>query len=207
METLIERLRIYHRNNPNSGFNFYDYHNNRSFFAASEREALYDENLNFLPLPATLEEVENAEQVLGFKLSLLLRELYLHFSNGGFGRGILGLANGWRGGMFPYPTTAVDEYIHYQQLCNNSETNASWEKLLKGRLPIAHGGCTIWYLLDCRTDNGAVIEWDAAGLGEEGMGIAATSLQKWLEYWLDMVENSKEQSWDDLDLKPDEIPF
>src|SRR3712207_2542113 len=65
----------------------------KKYLQSEDYEGILD-----IPAPATLEEIEAAEQKLGFKLPELLRELYLEVGNGGFGPsyGLLGVgSSGW----------------------------------------------------------------------------------------------------------------
>jgi hypothetical protein len=131
---------------------------------------------NKMPLPASLEQVEQAERELGFHLPLLLRRIYTEIANGGFGPGygLLGLppdgATDDDGETAISLTLAIpdptdpDEYI--------------WPDYL---LPVCYYGDNIYACLDCSTEESAVFRWDAGNL--EAVPFA-TSLQSWLENWI-----------------------
>jgi hypothetical protein len=151
------------------------------------RQRKFEFNLVPLPAPVMSADIELAEQQLGFKLPTLLKELYLEISDGGFGPHVTGITDdGWRDG-FGDETTAVKLYLdnsHFFQYYQ--ETHPLWNKFLKQRLPIGFGGCLYVYLLDCRTENGQILRWDAAGLAEDmGWDLMAYTLREWLEKWLD----------------------
>ena len=133
-----------------------------------------------------------------------MRDLYLHVGNGGFGPRVLGLDNGWQDGC--QHDTAIGHYLDNQAMC------VRWmpEKwyLLEKFLPIAYGGCTIYYLLDCNSEDGAVLQWNAAGLEEHpARKIVAASLREWLEQWLDDKIHQREAYGISPGIDFDEIPF
>jgi hypothetical protein len=153
-----------------------------------ERQRIFEFNLAPLPAPATSVLIELAERQLGFKLPTLLRELFLEISDGGFGPHFTGISDyGWQDG-FGDETTAVEFYLRNFRFFQTADgkTDPLWSKLLKQHLPIGFGGCLYVYLLDCRTENGPVLRWDAAGLAEDmGWDLMAHTLREWLEKWLD----------------------
>jgi len=137
-----------------------------------------------LPAPVTVVEIVEAEKLLGFKIPPLLRELYLEIGNGGFRPHILGLnKEGWREGI-SYAASSVEHYLlEYRE--GEESLGQEWNEFLKERLVIGYGGCTLYYLLDCRSEDGPIICWDARGLTIEAFEVKAYSLTNWLENWLD----------------------
>lgn len=133
-----------------------------------------------VPPPATIEEVEAAEQELDFKLPNLLREIYTQVANGGFGPGygLLGLP----------PDGATDDQgknivsLGLAVPDPNDLTEYTWPDNL---LPIFYYGCAIYACLDCTNENGPIFMWDS---GELDKSPWVASLREWLENWLIKLE-------------------
>ncbi|MDF5752946.1 SMI1/KNR4 family protein [Spongiactinospora sp. TRM90649] len=129
-----------------------------------------------LPPAATAEQIESAEQVLGFRLPPLLTRLYREVANGGFGPAyrLLPLTGEGR--------TAVGEYREVRATRKPGET--SWPAAV---LPILDWGCGMYAAVDCRDPGGAVLLFEPNGVGadwHDAWYVDAESLVAWLEIWL-----------------------
>ena len=135
-------------------------------------------------LPATVQQIVNAEEKLGFVLPDLLRQVYQNVGNGGFGPGY---------GLFGLPTSADDE----RQL----QTNPPWPVAL---LPLCNWGCGIVSYLDCSRSEAPVVRldpnvekddlvefaplpllFDSADAVEDACWLESLSLERWLTDWVD----------------------
>jgi hypothetical protein len=94
--------------------------------------------------PASVSVIESAEEVLGFPLPPLLREIYQNLANGGFGPGygLVGLADGYT--FEDFGDLSLVEY--HLMLCSAPPEDFQWPPRL---LNIAHGGCLFFYAVDC----------------------------------------------------------
>lgn len=132
--------------------------------------------------PVSLEEIETAEEQLGFRLPTLLRDLYLYVDNGGFGpgSGVLGLSNGWTDDL---GNTALSSYLDSRSYRQEQEEDGDpiEDQWREGLLPICYWGCTVYSMLDCTSEDGPVWTWDAGKIDSKP---EANSLREWLEYWL-----------------------
>lgn len=133
--------------------------------------------------PLCAAALDTVEQVLGFELPHVLRQLYGEVANGGFGPGygLIGLRGGDPSDM---KRDVVGEYHVFRQPDHN-DPGRSWPDRL---LPICHWGCAIYSCVDCSTPTGAVIrfdpnpvadDWTIAWQAERG------TLAGWLQSWLD----------------------
>lgn len=164
--------------------------------------------------PATVEEVEAAEVILGFQLPSLLRQIYLEVGNGGFGPGY---------GLYGVPTSASNhrrqaEWADYYRRIKLPRDHPDWwpagltplvffdicELYLSFskpksptkdwkwpllHVPICSLGCDDYICIDCRSDEGPISYVQAhliddEDLWEESFRLTALSLQTWLEDWL-----------------------
>lgn len=126
--------------------------------------------------PATAEEVENAERILGFKLPPVLARLYGEVANGGFGPDyhLLPLTGDGR--------TAVSDYREERATRRSGE--ASWPAEV---LPILDWGCGMYAAVDCRSPEGTVLLFEPNGICADWHSawyVDAESLTDWLETWL-----------------------
>ncbi len=119
---------------------------------------MYNGKLQVLK-PATLLEVELAEEELGFELPSLLRQIYLEVANGGF-HGMLGLNSGWTDD-FGYTSMKL-----YRENRIHANRYKDWQ-WREGLLPIYYGGCTVHFLLDCNLKNNPILKWDSGRLFTE----------------------------------------
>lgn len=154
--------------------------------------------------PATEQQIKETERQLGFQLPLLLRLLYTHVANGGFGPGygIIGTPGG-----FPLGDGVGENIVlGYQQAIDQAEKlvrleeyetaalGASYEQMaLEGEriyipdfpeeawserlLPLCYWGCAISTYIDADTEH--IFQ----GMGSPYLYVAA-SLEEWLERWL-----------------------
>lgn len=133
--------------------------------------------------PASPAAVQEAEELVGHRLPLLLRRLYLEVGNGGFGPGygILGL----RGGHGDdYQHTAVDLYQRAR-----SRAGSAWSSMPAGLLPLCHWGCGIYAFVDCADPQARMWAWDPNPAPDDDIGKALfpqpISFREWLARWLD----------------------
>lgn len=142
--------------------------------------------------PVTVEELAQAEAQLGFGLPSFLRRLYLEVGNGGFGPGY---------GLFPLndhsPSSApltdslvaaylgmrsmsqkdIDEYWAYEE-----KKPALWPKRV---LMMCDWGCNIYSCLNCSSPDLPIFRMDSNVNFMVEWAIEASSLQQWLEAWVD----------------------
>lgn len=137
--------------------------------------------------PATVEQIEAAEQELGFKLPRLLQEIYSQVANGGFGPGygILGLPP--NGATDDEGETVVSLYgvLPIGSPGDPKYTNPDFEFIdwPEALLPICYYGGNSYACLDCSKEDGPILIWSSGKLRQEPH---ATSLEKWLNNWLDL---------------------
>ena len=97
------------------------------------------------PYPkVTEEEVNNAENELGFSIPPLLKGIYQEIGNGGFGPGygMLGI----KGGQLTDDGDTIVE--HYKGLCMPDEEDSLWS-WPHGLLPFCDWGCAIYSCISC----------------------------------------------------------
>ena len=135
--------------------------------------------------PLTGSQIAAAEANLGFPLPSVLRDIYLHIGDGGFGPGYgLFRLNGGPVGPYGFHDAGiVDLYRSFrQQRCALGD---DWAERL---LPICHWGCTYYSYVDCALASAPVMSLDenSHGYGPWGCAIALhdTSLESWLRRWL-----------------------
>jgi hypothetical protein len=154
-----------------------------------------------LPPPATEDQLQATEDLLGFSLLPALRVLYKRVANGGFGPGWDGLfctpgcqdARSWvltdqyqflKEGKQPIALSACEQRM-FQRGNDYAKYLADWEiRVPRGYwperlLPLSHDGCAIFYFLDVPT--GRVF------LDDEGLfalRLMANSLEELFERWM-----------------------
>jgi len=118
--------------------------------------------------PASAEAVAEAERLLGHPLPPLLRRLYLEVANGGFGPGVLGVADGYTDDL---ERTAVDRLDPREP---------------SGLFPVAHWGCAIYSYVNCSEPSAMMWGFDPnSGLAERSFFPEGISLTEWLSRWLE----------------------
>jgi hypothetical protein len=126
--------------------------------------------------------IAQAERTLGRTLPTLLRDVYRHVGNGGFGPGY-GLLP-----LLPEEDAATESVVGlYQTFVADDSRDIAWswpEQLL----PFCDWGCAIRACVDCSTPEAAVVTFDpnACGPGEptaQALAITHTSLHAWLADW------------------------
>ena len=171
--TLIERLKENIRTNPHPTGEYTWHHQTAS-------------------LPVTVEDLARAEAQLGFGLPSFLRRLYLEVGNGGFGPGY---------GLFPLndhsPSSTsltyslVAAYLGMRSMsqkdideywANEEKKPALWPERV---LMICDWGCNIYSCLNCSSPDLPIFRMDSNVNFMAEWAIEASSLQQWLEAWMD----------------------
>lgn len=148
------------------------------------------------PPPASGDEVAEAERRLGFRLTPLLRRLYVEVANGSWGPeyGASGLITGAR----VAGSTDEGAVAWYEAMLSPEvgpiEDGAppNWPGWPHGLLAVSHWGCAIWSCVDCTSPDGRVSRFDPGACGEvddvEPWQAAwrpeSDSQRDWLEAWL-----------------------
>jgi hypothetical protein len=130
------------------------------------------------------ESIARAETILGRRLPDLLRDVYRHVGDGGFGPGY-GLLR-----LLPDPRSDDRESVVglYTAFCSTDPEDAAWSWPVD-LIPFCDWGCAIRTCVDCSTPNGAIITFDpnVRDPGEPmSKALAAThpSLESWFADWL-----------------------
>jgi hypothetical protein len=138
--------------------------------------------------PVMPEAVAAAESQLAFRLSDLLRRLYIEVGNGGFGPGF-GLIplSAESLGQNPPPEAEFDLLGDYRRLVHRyvGKPGGGWPA---GLVPVFYFGCGVFELVDCGDAAGPVVGFDPdsddlATLVRREWS-AAPSLERRLEAWL-----------------------
>jgi hypothetical protein len=133
---------------------------------------------------ATQEELDSAEQSLGFPLPALLKELYANVANGGFGPGygltsLESIAGGYSTMKQSNRLVDIAFYERRQGSADHLEIpNYVWPDRF---LCLCHWGCAIFSHLDCITER---IFRGGALLDSYGLDLEAASLYDWLDLWV-----------------------
>jgi hypothetical protein len=128
-----------------------------------------------LPGPASADDVTVFEQVVGHPMPELLKRIYLEVANGGFG---------------PREAVSVTETDDWFSDCADITMayrafTAPDDILPSGIVPLMDRGCAMWTLIDFRTADGQMWDWDPnlccvrhapAPIGQ--------SFAQWLTDWL-----------------------
>jgi hypothetical protein len=140
---------------------------------------------NKIPPVLTLEQIKAAEQLLGFPLPELLRQLYLYIGNGWFGPGfgIYPLVSNrnyygvneeeWEENSDWLYDSIVSSYLAYKR--TTSDEHGEWRE---GMIPLCYYGCCVDSVMDCFTEEGTIWGMDANKLYPQP---EAKSLREWLE--------------------------
>ncbi len=138
---------------------------------------------------ATVAMITVAEEELGFRLPRLLRAVYLHVGNGGFGpgHGLIGV-----GGAEPYISTHESVLDLYdREIRGNRSVESRGDLWPEELLPICDYGCASFACVDCSRRSARVLRFDTdAYLGAEepcrrkSLRVESPSLREWFEEWL-----------------------
>jgi hypothetical protein len=130
------------------------------------------------------ESIARAETMLGLRLPSLLREVYHHVGNGGFGPGY-GLLR-----LLPNPRSNDVESVVglYTTFCSTDPEDAAWSWPVDV-VPFCDWGCAIRTCVDVSTPDGAIVTFDpnVRDLGEpmsKAFAITHPSLESWFADWL-----------------------
>ncbi|MFF9808733.1 SMI1/KNR4 family protein [Streptomyces coeruleorubidus] len=127
-----------------------------------------------LPPPASPADVARAEAAIGHTLPHLLRRLYLEVADGGFGI--------WQ------CVSLTDNGEWYSDEQDIIEVHGSWAAsidpvLPPGVVPLMDRGCAMWTLVDFKTPEGHIWDWDP---NDCCVLVPTTlSLAQWLTGWLE----------------------
>lgn len=157
-----------------------------------ERDVAEDDprRTTFMFPPATAEQLQATETLLGFALPPFLRTLYSELANGGFGP-----SYGLRGAIGGFADATGNIVQHYQSLCEgrslldleselaqkDDEIVVPFDKWPRGFFSICEWGCAIQICQDGAT--GAVDRVEPSGDGYH-ITQEAISLPQWLESWM-----------------------
>lgn len=127
-------------------------------------------------VPASVEDVDRAEEAIALPLPRLLRRLYLEIGNGGFGPGdgIMGVEGGAIGEMGNLVQTNVaylDEPGYRQDVPDGLLWFHDW-------------GCVIASLIDCHTPDGLIWHWDPNQDSGEQLKPTSMNLADWFTHWI-----------------------
>ncbi|MEU0208353.1 SMI1/KNR4 family protein [Streptomyces canus] len=128
-----------------------------------------------LPGPASAEDVAAFEEVVGHPMPELLKRIYLEVANGGFG---------------PWQVVSLTETDDWFSDCADITMayrgfTGPDDAVPPGIVPLMDRGCAMWTLIDFRSADGQMWDWDpnqccirhaAAPIGQ--------SLAQWLTEWL-----------------------
>lgn len=129
-----------------------------------------------VPRPVLSDEaIGAAEAEMGIRLPALVRDLYLHVADGGYGPG--------------WGIASLDEIVEwdrdYRSHWDDMYPPAGWPDTL---IRFCEWGCNIWSGLDCSSERCAVIRFDPdRDVTEiaEHLVPECDSLAEWLTAWLD----------------------
>ncbi|WP_326779178.1 SMI1/KNR4 family protein [Streptomyces sp. NBC_01445] len=128
-----------------------------------------------LPEPALADDVRAVEQMVGHPMPQLLRRLYREVANGGFGPwDVVSLTD--TGDWFSDCADITEAYRDF----------ADPEKgLPPGIVALMDRGCAMWALIDFRTADGQMWDWDPNFCcTEHALAPLGQSLAEWLTDWL-----------------------
>ncbi|WP_185932458.1 SMI1/KNR4 family protein [Streptomyces sp. WAC 01325] len=128
-----------------------------------------------LPGPVSAEDVTAFERVVGHPMPELLKRIYLEVANGGFG---------------PWEVVSVTETDDWFSDCSDiamayREFAAPDGALPSGIVPLMDRGCAMWTLIDFRTADGQMWDWDPnLCCVRHAPAPIGHSLAQWLTDWL-----------------------
>ncbi|MGW6900876.1 SMI1/KNR4 family protein [Streptomyces sp. NBC_01727] len=128
-----------------------------------------------LPGPAVPEDVAAVERAVGHAMPRLLKRVYLEVSNGGFGPwGAVSLTD--TGDWF---SDCEDLAMAYRDFTDPERS------LPPGLVPLMDRGCAMWALIDFRTADGQMWDWDPnLCCKKHALAPLGQSLTEWLADWL-----------------------
>ena len=129
-----------------------------------------------LPGPASAEDVTRFELIVGHPMPELLKRVYLEVANGGFGPSkVLSLTDTgkWFGDR-------ADIAMAYDDFAADPD-----HPLPPGIVPLMNRGCAMWTLIDFRTADGQMWDWDPnLCCLPHALAPLEQSLAQWLTDWL-----------------------
>ncbi|MET7476889.1 SMI1/KNR4 family protein [Streptomyces sp. NPDC005648] len=129
-----------------------------------------------LPGPASVKDVAGFEQLVGHPMPDLLKRMYLEVANGGFGpKKALSLTD--TGHWF---SDRADLAMAYQDFAADPGYPPP-----PGIVPLMDRGCAMWTLIDFRTADGQMWDWDPnLCCLSHALAPLERSLAHWLTDWL-----------------------
>jgi hypothetical protein len=128
-----------------------------------------------LPEPVCADDVRAVEQLVGHPMPQLLRRLYLEVANGGFGSwDVVSLTD--TGDWFSDCADIAEAYRDFAD---------PESPLPSGIVPLMDRGGAMWALIDFRTADGQMWDWDPnLCCPEHALAPLGQSLAEWLTDWL-----------------------
>ncbi|WP_159050620.1 SMI1/KNR4 family protein [Streptomyces cellostaticus] len=129
-----------------------------------------------LPGPASAKDVAGFERIVGHPMPELLKRIYLEVANGGFGPSrVLSLTD--TGNWF---SDRADIAMAYHDFAADPD-----HSLPPGVVPLMDRGCAMWALIDFRTADGQMWDWDPnLCCLQHALAPLEQSLAQWLTDWL-----------------------
>jgi hypothetical protein len=128
-----------------------------------------------LPDPASGEDVAEVERLVGHPMPQLLRRLYLEIANGGFG---------------PWQVVSLTDTGNWFSDCADiamacQQFAAPDHPLPSGIVPLMDRGCAMWAMIDFRTADGQMWDWDPnLCCLPHALAPLEQSLAQWLTDWM-----------------------
>ena len=134
--------------------------------------------------PASKEDIEEAERIIGFQFPPLLRQIYSEIANGGVGPGyqVLGVS----GGHTSDEGDSIAEL--YSTLSDEDPEDPKWH-WPKGIVPFCHWGCAIYSCFDATREEFPIV-WFGPNMRKIGEPMEKQfiphrdTLESWFEGWL-----------------------
>jgi hypothetical protein len=129
-----------------------------------------------LPGPASAENVTAFERLVGHPMPELLKRMYLEVANGGFGPGgVVSLTE-----TDDWFSDCADITMAYRAF-----GAPDGEDIPRGLVPLMDRGCAMWALIDFRTADGQIWDWDPnVCCIRHALAPLGQSLAQWLTAWL-----------------------
>ncbi|MFF7937194.1 SMI1/KNR4 family protein [Streptomyces sp. NPDC007940] len=129
-----------------------------------------------LPRPASAEDVTAFERVVGNPMPDLLKRMYLEVANGGFGpRQVVSLTE-----TDDWFSDCADITMAYHAF-----GGPDGDALPSGLVPLMDRGCAMWALIDFRTPDGQMWDWDPnLCCIRHALAPLGQSLAQWLTDWV-----------------------